>query len=214
MVNIVRDPETGKFKNMDESVDVDSREVFTGRIRAQIAAADLTTGTDFVQIGGSDTEVIDFTPYLDSDEVFVVHRAEMTVVLDPARTATAEHVYNVRYALRGDVGDQPAEVPSQKTGSEGITALFQNDSDEDDVIFAGDITGGGDFADSPSGLAAGGFTEQADHVIQYPELGLPGPSFDEDDELGIPLTMNIKGSDDQAFAVEFAVVLVGQTYDL
>lgn len=213
---IVRDPETGQFRRASDvghHKHVDEREVFSGVLQTNIPPADLTTGNDQVSVTGDEAEIIDFTEYLDSDEVFVAHRVELNVAVRPQRTATAEHAIRADYQLRS--GDSALDPDRAGSGTQetGIADVTQDDSDDDDVIFSGGFQGSGDFADSSTSLAAGADQSQIQHVINYPAIDLPGPGFDGDDEVYIPHALDILGSDDQGAEVFFATVMHGQTYD-
>lgn len=224
-----RDPETGRFVSDDSdgymapffydgddrgAIDVDATETFTAALQYFIPAADLSTGSDTATVDGEEAIAVDFTEFLDSDEVFVAHSFDLHVQITPNRTATAEHVINCDYALRGDGQLGPVTLGIGSTRSDGIIDVFQEESEDDDIIFQGAITGSGDLADSTNSLAGGADQTHADHSVTFPEAALPAPAFDQDDELYVPARIQVRGSDDQGINVRFAVTARGKTYDL
>lgn len=211
-----RDPDTGKFvADHDDrgAVDLDATEVFTGKLLWQIPAADVTAGSDTQELSGEAAQILDFTDYLGSDEVFVTHAVNMEVQLSAGQTATAEHVIETDYHLRsqGNVEEVIGVTPQEE---EGIVDVANVDADDDDIIFNGFVAGGGDFADSATGLAGGGNLNHVSHDMNYVDADLPGPAFDQDDELYVPQQILVTGSDDQSARGIFTVTVYGATYDL
>lgn len=210
-----RDPDTGKFVSDDDDgmdyVDVDGTEVYTGQLSTEVAAADLSTGEDSVTIDGEAAEVIDFTQYLSSDEVFVCHAIELTVTSEPDRTASAEHNFNIQYTARRN--SEPLLGTGQPDQPSGIGITAATDSAEDDVLLSGLVNGAGDFADSASGVSGGQDAVNQVRSFSWVQNDLPAPAFDQDDEVYIPHYLVIRGSDDQTFGCEFIVTLYGKTYD-
>lgn len=214
-MTVVRDPDSGKFMSVGDAAefdDVDDPDVYSGTLLVSIDAADLTTGTDNFLVTGDVTEVIDWTPYLDADEVFVCHAVEMVAQLVPDRTATAEHHVSVDYELRS-ASTLAADAGNGDVQTQGAVTTFVNDSDESDVLVAGGLSGHGDFADSVNGLAAGAAIAPVTHSVNWPAMALNPPTFDEDDELHIPQSLEVKGSDDQGINVRYDVVCYGRTVD-
>lgn len=210
-----RDPKTGKF--VSGSGGEYPRDRIFGSIASTVPAADLAGGTTDANVFGEDSEVIDFSEYLDSDEVFEIAAVTVTATLAMPTTATAEGAAQLNWSVASDLGKGRVIAPTHYGGNtmrESETAdIRQAQWDDDTVITQGTMTATAGFGDSVNGLGAGSFDGyERERIAFWDEYG-SGPIYDADDELSVPHTMYIDNVSDHAVVAEIVVFLEGEVHD-
>lgn len=200
-----RDPRTGKFVSGGRGSG--EPKTVVADLASSILAADLAGGQVNPTVSGDEAELVDFTPLLDSDEVFVLDAMQGRAFLAGPTTATAEGSVLLEYALSRDFASPAAarsssywvsSAPDRTSGIVDINHLQDNDTSE---FWSSQLRAEPSARDTTTGTALGTDIDRED--IQW--VWDDGPQFDRDDEIVVPHNWEVDGVDDHA--VEFDIVM-------
>lgn len=208
-----RDPKTGKFVSGGGALDWSDVTVINGEYHSEIPAADLAGGKTSVTVDGDSTELIDFTPLLASDEVYVIDSCRINAVLAGPTSATAEGSMFVTYALGGDSsggGGIPQFYGGSTHKEDGIVDIKQGSGEISPRWYTDQLAGTPSMRDTATGTAGGSDWGSHDDWVHFSTLlGARGPVYDRDDEIYLPHQIAVDGIDDHAVQASWTVTLYG-----
>lgn len=207
---VYRDPRTGQFVSGDGG---GMGDVFSARLSTTIPAADLAGGQQGKEgVTGEEAILVDFTPYLDSDEVFECREVNLGATLSLPTTATTEGSAYVDFALRSDFGEvvpgRPTHYGAGADREDGVADINHGQSEDDAIMALGHLYAENSVVDTVNALGAGSDHSQDRQYVQMDK------AFDQDDEVVIPHYINVDNISDHALVVGFDVRLVGEISEL
>lgn len=193
----------------------------TASISMTIPAADLAGGTQAEGVWGDETEIVDFTPILDNDEVYELHHMEGTALCAMPTTATAEGDALIEYAYTRDF-DIPSGVMSGTSTFFGASAVEEGivdinasgADDEQEVLHGSHLWSTPSAIDSVNGTGAGSDLDRERFEKDFVDRYGSGPAFDADDEIAVPTWFHLSGISDHAVAFQTVVNLRGEIVEV
>lgn len=213
-----RDPETGKFVSGPSHGGEcwQSLEKAHGHVTHRIDAADLSGGE--VTRGTEVTEpVIDFGDLIDEGDLAEIVGLDFNAVMYAPTTATAESFSRAMLQIRSETGlDRTSLVTGALSGSEvtdDTVDVKANGSQSHETLAQALLYGVTNFNDTVNATGGGPGITQIDRTYNYRSMYGGGPVFDDDDELYIPVSIEIDNASDHRVLVEASVTALVREWD-
>lgn len=211
-----RDPETGQFVSGGAAggIDWSKLDVAVGGINVNIPAADNTGATGSDASFGDNVEVIDFTQFLDSGEVFesLMMRWAGRLWLPTTATAEGTAVMVGGLTLTGDSEStvfglhQYGAAPQREDGRLNIS---NHDNVDNDVLHNFTLAATAGFRDTTTGTGGGAEDGYDSAFYDYVSNGVTGPKFDDNDTLYMPFRLAQQEIADHGISMVGKVTIVG-----
>lgn len=214
-----RDPDTGQYVSSDSHPEWNDMTTIFGGVGYGIPAADLAGGSHFDNVAGEESQVVDFSPVLDNDEVFVLHQMTGYAWIGMPTTATAEGSMAFEYGLVTDLGAIQPSGPTTPPGplSNDLDAetdtvdVTQYQDEETNILHTSALYAEAGLADTVNALAAGGSPSREDFRQVF---GQNGPGFDRSDEVLAPAEFHVDNVSDHSVNASVGVLLRGRIHDV
>lgn len=217
-----RDPETGQFVSRSmEFVEQSEAKTLVASLSSVIPAADLGGGTGTSAFTDADaTEFVDFTPFLENDEVFEAVAMQYEASLYLPTTATAEGSGGFAFAIRDE--------PRLGAINNGDSSFYDGGPDFEDgdadirvrsvertgTLAVGSMYGENSINDTGSSVALGADYENTNELISFMDSHGYMPAFDRDDELYLPHQISFDNISDHAIGGTVVAALHGRVTEL
>lgn len=184
-----RDPNTGKFVAGGD-YDWHDLHQLGGQVLYRIPAADLSGTT----LTNAEAELLDFSGFIDNDEVFEMVSLQVSIVASTSTTASGEGHVAMDYAISRDndhlqqqgFGKDPVWAGAAPDEEQNIVDIRNRSQHHDEILYTGRAAVDNGESDDVNGNGRGGFFMDDRHVIDFRHLYGEGPTFDTDDEIYFP----------------------------
>lgn len=214
-----RDPQTGKFvSGGGHGLNWHDRTQISGHMHWSIPAADLGGGTLNANATGGPTEIVDFTPVLENDEVYRLSTLHVSAYLGFPTTATAESSGMVSFDINSD-GDPIASSGGNPfyegaNDEDGVIDIVHGSTESDSSIYYADLIGEASVGDTVNGVGSGSDYENMTEWIAFDQMLGGGPVYDRDDELYCPVDVRVDNAADHSISGGVSVMLYGHVEEL
>jgi hypothetical protein len=200
MPHITRDPETGRFVSSEAGHIERFRDFMFQHVHNSYSVSAGDVPGSF-PIEESDISTIEMDDLLHRDERADLVRLNIHALQSSVPgTSSAESALETRFELTLGAGDEMVLTEDQtvdnNTGSSGVVDRIQAVSDNPDVLWFGQWTAEGGFADTSSGPGGGPDQPVITDEIDYPRDFGACPTLDHRDEITESFQLDDEGSAD------------------
>lgn len=212
-----RDPQTGKFVAGD-SFDWHDLHQISGQVLYRIPAADLT-GTTLTK---AEAELVDFSGFLDIDEVFEMVTLQVSIVASASTTSSGEGHVSMDYGISRDndqwqfqgFGLDPIWAGAAADGENEIVDWVNRSEHHDEVLYTGRAAVDNGESDDVNGVGRGGIYMDDRQLLDFRARYGEGPNFDSDDELYFPAEFHADAVENFGINLECNVSARGIIHEL
>lgn len=214
-----RDPKTGKFVSGGGSMDWSDTTQIGAYVSYSIPAADLAGGTGVTGAEQHEsTELVNFSPMLANDEVFVLHAARVTAGLALPTTATAESSGGMSFVIGTEPSGQLHSVRSpfyhgSSDGGDGIIDYSKASKETGGVWHRGQAYAEASHSDTVNAVSAGSAPANQTEMVVFDDIGAR-PAYDRDDEIYAPAELWYDNISDHAIEATITVLLFGHVEEV
>lgn len=214
---VARDPETGKFVSDGDGPSWRDTTRLSGIVNYTVPAADLGGGNNRTMVAGDESEIMDFTPFLENDEVFRMRSLEVAVSVGLPTTATQESSALISYQIGPDsdsnqmMNQSPTFYGGGLHEEDYIVDINSSSREVGGTLHIGQAYVEASHSDTVNALGGGGDAENQHHQLHF---GDAGPVYDRDDELYCPTELHYDNISDHAIVASIWFLAHGEVEEL